>query len=165
MDTLIRKYTPKSTPPAPGQQEFMDYQKCTSRVDLTHCLRSVSSIGNYNYELIKYLCSLLQPYIPDNYCTQDSFSFVTEIQGIPLSGNLMVSFDVESLFTNIPLDECIDLAVRYIKEENTDIKLSATEHKPFYVLPQLKLIFLLKGSFYDQVDGVCTGSHIARSYN
>ena len=34
----------------------------------------------------------------------------------------MVSFDVESLFTNTPLNKCIDLAVRYIKEGNTDIK-------------------------------------------
>ena len=50
----------------------------------------VSSIGTYNYELAKYLCSLLQPYIPDDYWTQDSFSFVNEIQDIPLSGNFMV---------------------------------------------------------------------------
>ena len=68
---------------------------------------TVSSIGTYNYELAKYLCSLLQLYIPTNYCAQDSFTFVNEIQDIPLSGNFMVSFDVESLFTNIPLDECI----------------------------------------------------------
>jgi len=45
-----------------------------------------------------------------------------EILDIPLSGNFMVSFDVESLYTNIPLNECIDLAVRYTKEDNTDIK-------------------------------------------
>ena len=56
----------------------------------------ISSIGTYNYEVAKYLCSLLQPYIPTNYCTQDSFSFVNEIQDIPLSGNFVVSFDVES---------------------------------------------------------------------
>ena len=30
----------------------------------------VSSIGMYNYELAKYLCCLLQPHIPFNYCTQ-----------------------------------------------------------------------------------------------
>ena len=47
----------------------------------------VSSTGTYNYELAKYLCYLLQPYIPTNYCTQDSFTFVNEIQDIPLSDN------------------------------------------------------------------------------
>ena len=37
--------------------------------------------------------------------------------------------------------------VLYVKEENTDIKLSALEHKPFYVLLQLKLIFCPKVHF------------------
>ena len=35
----------------------------------------------------------------------------------------MVSFDVESLFTNIPLIKSIDLAVDYIVKGNPDIKL------------------------------------------
>ena len=39
----------------------------------------------------------------------------------------MVSFDVESLFTNIPLEECIDLAVKYISEGNPDLTLSTAE--------------------------------------
>ena len=83
---------------------------------------------------------------------------VNEIQDIPLSGNFMVSFDVESLFTNIPFDECIDLAVRYIKEDNTDIKLSATELKTLLRFATAQTPFLFSGSFYDQVDGVSMGS-------
>ena len=121
----------------------------------------VSSIGIYNYELAKYLCSLLQSYIPSNYCTQDSFTFVNEIQDIPLSGNFMVSFDVESLFTNIPLDECIDKVVHYIKEDKTDIKLSATDLKTLLCFATAQTHFLFKGSFYDQVDGVSMGSPLA----
>ena len=73
----------------------------------------------------------------------------------------MVSFDVESLFTNIPLDECIDLAVRYIKEDKTDIKLSATELKTILRFATAQTHFLFKGSFYDQVDGVSMGSPLA----
>ena len=34
-------------------------------------------------------------------------------------GTFVVSFGVESLFTNIVVDECIDLAVKYIKEGRT----------------------------------------------
>ena len=36
-----------------------------------------------------------------------------------------ISFRVESLFTNISLDECIDLVVDYIIKGNPGIKLSA----------------------------------------
>ena len=49
----------------------------------------------------------VQLYIHTNFCT-----YVKDIQGMPISGNFMISFDVESLFINILLDECIDLAVR-----------------------------------------------------
>ena len=74
----------------------------------------------------------------------------------------MVSFDVESLFTNIPLDECIDLAVCYIKEDKTDIiKLSATELKTLLRFATAQTHFLFKGSIYDQVDGVSMGSPLA----
>ena len=83
----------------------------------------VSSEGTYNYELAKYLCSLLQPRIPSGNCTPDSFSFVREIHDIRIPGNLMVSFDAGSLFTNKPLHECLDLAAKYISEGNPDQKL------------------------------------------
>ena len=43
-------------------------------------------------------------------------SFLTEITNISTHGKFTVSYDVESLFTNIPLGESIDLAVRYIVE-------------------------------------------------
>ena len=48
--------------------------------------------------------------------TQDSFTFVCEIQELYMSGNFMVLFDVESLFTNVPQNECIDLVVKYVSE-------------------------------------------------
>ena len=41
-----------------------------------------------------------------------------------MHGKFMVSFDIESLFTNIPLEECIDLAVRYISDGNPDLKVT-----------------------------------------
>ena len=41
---------------------------------------------------------------------------------IRISGNFMVSFDAESLFTNKPLDECIELAVKYISEGTAELR-------------------------------------------
>ena len=51
-----------------------------------------------------------------------------------MEGKFMVSFDVENLFTNIPLDECIDLAVYHITKGNPGIKLTATELKKLFNL-------------------------------
>ena len=87
---------------------------------------SVSSIGIYNYNLAKYLCSLLKPHISSEFCATDTFSFVREIQDIDFSDMFLVSYDVTSLFINIPLSETIDLAVNAIFYSNTesDLKLS-----------------------------------------
>ena len=73
----------------------------------------------------------------------------------------MVSYDVASLFTNIPLSETIDLAVNAIFESNTglDLKLSKTELKELFHFCYLSHThFLFNGCFYDQVDGVAMGS-------
>ena len=46
----------------------------------------------------------------------------------------LVAFDVESLFTNIPLEECIDLAVNYISEGNTALKLTESELRSLFAV-------------------------------
>ena len=76
-------------------------------------------------------------------------------------GKFMVSFDVESLFTNIPLEECIDLAVNCISEGNPDLKLSKPELRSLFTVATAQTHFLFNGSFYDQIDGVAMGSPLA----
>ena len=83
----------------------------------------VSSINTYNYNLAKYLCSLLKPHISSEFCATDTFSFVREIQDIDFSDMFLVSYDVTSLFTNIPLSETIDLAVNAIFDSNAESDL------------------------------------------
>ena len=73
----------------------------------------------------------------------------------------LVAFDVESLFTNIPLEECIDLAVNYISEGNPDLKLTESELRSLFTVATAQTHFLFNGSFYDQIDGVAMGSPLA----
>ena len=72
----------------------------------------------------------------------------------------MISFDVESLLTKNE-EECIDLAVRYISDGNSNLKLSSTELKILFSIATAQTHFLFKGSFYDQIDGVAMGSPLA----
>ena len=73
----------------------------------------------------------------------------------------LVAFDVESLFTNIPLEECNDLAVNYISEGNPDLKLTESELRSLFTVATAQTHFLFNGSFYDQIDGVAMGSPLA----
>ena len=100
----------------------------------------VSSIGTYNYQLAKYLSKLLAPHIPNEHCVLDSFTFVQEMQTLSPFGKYMVSFDVESLFTSLPLEECIKLAVDYISKALQNLRLIGMSSLRFFRLPQHRCI-------------------------
>ena len=121
----------------------------------------VSSIRTYNYELSKFLCCIFQPCIPNKYTTTNTFSFFSELKKIPTSNKFMVSFDATSLFTNIPLNESIDLAVPYILQNNSNLKLSKEDLTKLFSFTTAQTHFLFNGSTYDQVDGASTGSPLA----
>ena len=103
----------------------------------------VSSICAYNYNLSKYLTSILGPCIPDKHTTQDSFSFVNEFSNIQSQNKFLISFDVESLFTNIPLSETIDLAVGTILSTTLSFQLARLILENCLLLQLHKLIFCL----------------------
>ena len=75
----------------------------------------------------------------------------------------MVSFDVESLFTNIPL-EAIDLAIQaihYIGVDKHDLKLTKPNLKQLFWLVTAQTRVSFNGNFYDQITGVALGSPLA----
>ena len=118
----------------------------------------VSCINAYNYGLSSYLAKMVNPLIPKDYCADDTFSFVQDVRNIDTHGCFMVSYDVTSLFTNIPLEETIELAVNLVFEKNPNIKISKAELKELFQVATSQSHFLFDGNFYDQVDGVAMGS-------
>ena len=118
----------------------------------------VSSIGTFNHPLAKFLSDLLVPLIPGEYSTQDTFTFVDELQQAGIHGKFFTSFDVVSLFTNVPLMETINLAVDYIFDNTPGIKISKLDLKKLFTFATSRTNFLFEGKMYDQIDGVCMGS-------
>ena len=68
---------------------------------------------------------------------------------------------IESLFTNIPLEESIDLAVEYILKGIPNMKIAHDDLKKLFFIATSQTHFLFDGSFYDQIDGVSLGSPLA----
>ena len=118
----------------------------------------ISSINTFNYNLAKYLCNKLSPYIPTNYSTKDTFSFIHTINDINPTGKYMISFDVNSLFTNIPLNETIDIAVDLLIVNEPNIGMTKCELKKLFQFATSKSHFLFNDEVFDQVDGVAMGS-------
>ena len=121
----------------------------------------VSSIGAYKYNLSEYLASILGPCIPEKHTTLDSFSFVNEFTNIQSQNKFMISFDVESLFTNIPLSETIDLALEIIFRHNPEFPINKANLRELFTFVTSQTHFLFNGLFYDQCDGVAMGSPLA----
>ena len=121
----------------------------------------LSSIGTYNYNLAQYLGSLLSPHIPSEYSTKDSFPFIEEIKSVSVTDKFLISFDVTSLFTNIPLSEAIDIAINLIFENSPDIKFTKRDIRKLFRIATSETHFTFNGSIFDQIDGVAMGSPLA----
>ena len=78
----------------------------------------ISDIGTATYEIAKYLNKLLTPLSKSDYNILNTEGLVTRLreEKIP-SGYKMISIDVESLLTNVPLYKIIDFILKKVYDE------------------------------------------------
>ena len=66
--------------------------------------------------------------------------------------------DVDSLFTNIPLDETIDICVNQLFENTDTVEgFKESELKQLLCLATKESYFIFNGLIYKQIDGVARG--------
>ena len=78
-----------------------------------------------------------------------------------LSDKFLISYDVISLFTNIPLHENIDLAINLIFYHNPSLNITKIELKKIFLFATSQAHFIFNGKVYNQIDGVAMGSPLA----
>ena len=123
----------------------------------------LSAISTPTYRLSKYLVPLLTPITTNDYTVKDSFSFAKEVINFDSSLH-MSSLDIESLFTNIPLEETINICTDslFIGKDT----INNINKETFKLLLQLALsesCFVFDGKLYSQTDGVSMGSPLGPS--
>ena len=121
----------------------------------------VSSIGTFNYNLASHLGELVKEVTPNEYSSQDSFAFLNDLKEENMKDKFIISFDVCSLFTNIQLEETIELAVSRIFEKKPNLKISRRELRELFEFCTSKTNFLFDDVIYDQIDGCAMGSPLA----
>ena len=101
---------------------------------------------------------ILSPLTVNDYTVKDSFTFAKEV--INFDHNLlMTSLDVESLLTNIPIDETIKNVVDDLFSSNMYRgKLSKSELYYLLKLATSESSFIFDNILYKQIDGVTMGS-------
>ena len=120
----------------------------------------VSSIGTVNCNLACFLCHFLSRLVPNDYSCKDTFSFVSQFKNANLSKKFPVSYDVTSLFTNIPLQEA-DIAINLIFNHNPNLNITKKEFKKLFLFATSKTHFIFNSKFYNQIDEVAIGSPLA----
>ena len=124
----------------------------------------LSATGTYNYALAKWLDEKLKPLSVNRYTISDTFSFAEEIQNLVIDQNdILVSFDVTSLFTNVPLQETIEtIAEKAFVDNWFNVTHNLNITKPDLVqlleVATMNQLFQFDGKLYEQIDGVAMGS-------
>ena len=120
----------------------------------------ISNIGTATYKTSKYLAKLLSPLTKSEYTVESTKDFISSLNDVNIGQDYdMVSFDVSSLFTNVPLDHTINLILDQVyKKKRIKTKLKRDEMKQLLELCTKEMHFSFDGKIYKQVDGVCMGS-------
>ena len=120
----------------------------------------LSAIGTPTYKLAKFLVPVLEPLTTNEYTIKDFFTFAEELQSFD-SKLVMATFDIESFFTNIPLQETIDLCVENLFQDRTRVdNLSNDSFSELLTRTMSESLILFDQQFYKQHDGVAMGSPI-----
>ena len=102
----------------------------------------LSAINTPTYKLAKFLVPILKSLTSNEYTVKDSFAFAEEIVEQD-SEFFMGSLDIDSLFTNIPLEETIYICTNILFENMEKVEgLSKTEFKELLSLATRVLIIV-----------------------
>ena len=125
-----------------------------------HFSQFFSAIGTPTYKLAKFCEQLLKPLTNNEYKIKTSFSFAKEVLEFHAS-LFMASFDIKSLFTNIPLTETLNLCVQNLYRNQTHVgNLTQSSFYSLLKITMFESFFIFGGKFYVQCDGVAMGSHL-----
>ena len=117
----------------------------------------VSMVNTPEYRLAKYLDNIIKPFIPAKYSITSNTDFMHKLKDLELhEGDYCISFDIVSLFTNVPLDETISIVANAMHDQPVS--------KPSLIALLKRAtggIFTHRNQLYVQEDGVAMGNPLA----
>ena len=122
----------------------------------------MSAIGTHTYKMSKFIIPYISQWSKNEYTIYDSFSFTNEIINFKNNNYIMASFDIKSLYTNVPLNETINIILDQAFHNNSEYcKFDKGQLKKYLELSLLDNYFLFDKQLYKQLDGLAMGQPIA----
>ena len=117
----------------------------------------LSAINISSYKLVKFVVPLLTPLASNDYTIKDSFSFAEDVSSFDCA-HYMISLNIESLFSNILLEETINICVEKLFENKIKVNnLTKEFFQSSLELATLDYFFILDGKYHKQKNGIATG--------
>jgi len=123
----------------------------------------LSACSMHNFKLAKQIVPMISHLANTKYSVRNSHEFVSKIKNLTDANNyFMCSFDVQSLYTNVPLNEALDILITKIFDNNTAV--NGITKDAFNNLVEMALCdsyFNFNGNIYKQIDGLAMGSPLS----
>ena len=125
----------------------------------------IDTTGTTHYSVGKFISELLQPLTQNEYTLKDTFDAANRIKAISpalfAEGYTFVSFDVESLFTNVPLQRTLKIIEdRIYNKKLVKTKLKKSTLRKLIRDTCTKTVFSCNNKLYEQTDGVSMGGSL-----
>ena len=148
----------------------------------------LSAINTAEYAICKWFETEIKPFYNSKWSVTSTQSFIEDLNSIkPCQSDVCVSFDIKSLYTNVPLNEVIDDVADVLYNDKSDSifkthlkkltkqkkqrKKQKKKQKEQKILTKRvfknflkqcsKSMFLYNGHVYQQTDGLAMGSPLA----
>ena len=108
----------------------------------------------------KYVANLLSPLTKNEHNIESTKDFLSKLKRVKIrNGYKMVSLDVVSLFTSVPLDYTINIILdKVYKEKMIKTRLTRIELKTLLEMCTKEVHFTFNNNVYKQTNGVAMGS-------
>jgi len=119
----------------------------------------ISQIPTVTYPIAKFLKTVLTPYTPNDYTIKSSFELLDILKNNE-PDKFIGSLDVESLFTNVPVKDTINIILNTVYNSNMNpLNIPKNILKSLLEICTTEAPFLSPdGKLYKQIDGVAMGS-------
>ena len=125
----------------------------------------LAAYNSPSFPIAKFLVPLLKDLTINQYTLPNSTKFVPHILAQD-TDSFMVSFDVQSLFTNVPICETIDIILNKLFITPTSLVHNFTR-AAFKKLLELAVVdthFVFNKKLYKQIDGMAMGSPLGPTF-
>ena len=126
----------------------------------------ISSIGSVTHSTAKELARIIKPLVGgSSHHVKNNMDFIQSIEGIQLRlDECMMSFDVESLFTSVPIEPSIAIIKKLLEDDKNLYQRTTMTMNQISCLLEFCLTttyFTFQGKIFEQVKAAAMGSPIS----